>query len=85
MIRISKYPNIRDSSNYNFDVTKENIKEHSPNWPQISDHPYWILVIGDFGSAKTNLLFNLISHYPGIDKKKNICETSILSKISNTN
>ena len=40
MIRISKYPNIRDSSNYNFDVTKENIKEHSPNWPQIFDHPY---------------------------------------------
>ena len=28
----------------NFDnVTKENIKEHNPNWPQIHDHPYRIL------------------------------------------
>ena len=24
----------------NFDVTKENIKEHNLNWPQIPDHPY---------------------------------------------
>ena len=30
----------------NFDgVVKENIKEHNPNWPQISDHPYRILII----------------------------------------
>ena len=28
----------------NFDhVTKENIKEHNPNWPQIPGHPYRIL------------------------------------------
>ena len=27
------------------DVTKENIKEHNPNWPQISDHPYRILKV----------------------------------------
>ena len=27
------------------DVTKENIKEHNPNWPQIPDHPYRILII----------------------------------------
>ena len=26
------------------DVTKENIKEHSPNWPQIPEHPYRILI-----------------------------------------
>ena len=24
------------------DVTKENIKEHNPNWSQIPDHPYRI-------------------------------------------
>ena len=24
----------------NFDVVKENLKEHNPNWPQIPDHPY---------------------------------------------
>ena len=28
------------------DVTKENIKEHNGNWPQISDHPSRILIIG---------------------------------------
>ena len=38
------------------DVTKENVKEHNPNWPQISDHPYRILIIG--GSGLTNS-FNL--------------------------
>ena len=34
------------------DVTKENIKEENPNWPQISDHPYRILIIGGSGSGK---------------------------------
>ena len=27
------------------DVTKESIKGHNSNWPQIPDHPYRILVI----------------------------------------
>ena len=36
------------------DVTKENIKEHNPNWPQIPDHPCRILIIGGSGSGKTN-------------------------------
>ena len=43
------------------DVTKENIKEHNPNWPQIPDHPYRILIIGGSGSGKTNSLLNLIN------------------------
>ena len=50
------------------DVTKENIKEHNQNWPQIPDHPYRISIIGGSESGKTNSLFNLISHQPGIDK-----------------
>ena len=25
------------------DVVKENIKQHNPNWPQITDHAYKIL------------------------------------------
>ena len=29
------------------DISKENIKEHNSNWPQISDHPCRILTIGD--------------------------------------
>ena len=30
---------------------KEEIKEHIPNWPQILDHPYRMLIIGGFGSG----------------------------------
>ena len=53
----------------NFDyATKDNIKEHNPNWPQIPDLQYRILKIGGFGSGKTNSLFNLISQQPDIDK-----------------
>ena len=53
----------------NFDyVTKESIKELNPNWPQIPDHPYSILIIGGSGIGKTNSIFNLISHQPDIDK-----------------
>ena len=58
------------------DVTKQNIKYHkrkykrnySPNWPQIPDHLYRILIIRESGSGKTNSLFNLISYQPDIDK-----------------
>ena len=50
------------------DVTKEDIKGHSPNLPQFPDHPYRILIIGGSGSRKTNSLFNLINHQPDIDK-----------------
>ena len=50
------------------DVTKENIKEHNPNRPEIPDHPHRILIVGGSGSGKTNSLFNLISQQPDIDK-----------------
>ena len=50
------------------DVIKEETKEHNPNWPEIPDHPYRILIIGSSGSGKTNLLFNLINQRPDIDK-----------------
>ena len=43
------------------DVVKENMKDHNPNWPQIPDHPYRRLIIGDSGLGKTNSLFNLIN------------------------
>ena len=48
------------------DVVRENIKEHNPNWLQIPDHPYRILIIGGSGSGKANLLFNLINQQPDI-------------------
>ena len=53
--------------NFN-DITKENIKEHNPNWPQIPDHLFRILIIWSSGSGKTNSLFNLINDKPDIDK-----------------
>ena len=34
------------------DVKEENIKEHNPKWPQISDYPYRILKIRVSGSGK---------------------------------
>ena len=33
------YKTIQKMINFD-DVTKENIKQHNPNWPQIPDHPY---------------------------------------------
>ena len=47
---------------------KENINEHNPNWSQIPDHPYRILIIGGSGSRKTNSLFNLTNQKLDIDK-----------------
>ena len=49
-------------------VTKENIKEHNPNCPKFSNHPYRILIVRDSGSGKTNSLFNLISQQFDIDR-----------------
>ena len=43
------------------DVTKENIKNHNPNWSHISDHSDRILMIGSSGFGKTNLLLNFIN------------------------
>ena len=53
----------------NFDyITKEDIKEHSSNQPEIPDHPYKILIAGGSGFGKTNAFLNLINHEPDIDK-----------------
>ena len=54
----------------NFDyITKENVRQLNPNRQiQIPDHPYRILIIRDCRSEKTNVLLNLISHHPDIDK-----------------
>ena len=43
------------------DAVKGNIKEHNPNWSQIPDCPYKILIIWGSESGKTNSLFNLIN------------------------
>ena len=38
-----------------YDVTKDNIKEHNPNWPQIPDHPYGISITGGSRSEKKQI------------------------------
>ena len=44
----------------NFDeTTGEHRKQRNPNCLKITDHPYRILVIGLFGSGKTDTLLNL--------------------------
>ena len=54
---------------FNFDyITKEDIKEHNPNWTENPDHPYRILIVGGSGSGQTNALLNLTSHEPDIAK-----------------
>ena len=52
----------------NFDgVTKIETKKHNQNLPEISDHLYIILIIGSYGSGKTNSLLNLINPQQDID------------------
>ena len=42
---------------------EESVKiNHNPEWPDISDHAYRVLIIGGSGSGKANVLLNLIKH-----------------------
>ena len=50
------------------DVIYGSNTKHNPNWPSIPDHPYVILIIAGSKSGKSNLLLNLISYQPDIDK-----------------
>ena len=44
---------IKNTKMFNFDyITKEDIKEHNTNWPEIPDRPYRIFIIGGSGSGK---------------------------------
>ena len=58
----------------NYDnVTKETIKNHNPNWPQVPDYPQLILILRGSGSRKTNVFLDLIKQkddndYSAIDK-----------------
>ena len=49
-------------------IINENNKKYNKKWPYIPDHPYRILIIGGFGSRKTNTLRNLINEQRDIDK-----------------
>ena len=50
------------------DYGNENKTQHNKNWPYIPDHPYRILIRGDSGSGKRNVLLNLIENQPDIHK-----------------
>ena len=43
-------------------------QEHYSNWLQIPDHPYKRVIVERYGSAKMNVLINLINHRLDIDK-----------------
>ena len=64
-------------------ITKGDVNEHKPKWPEIPDYPYRILRIGGSGSGKTNALLHLINHEPDIDKTYLYAkDQNIRSKIS---
>ena len=49
-------------------IINKNNKKRNEKWPYIPDHPYRILIIGGYGSGKTNTLLNLINEQEDIDK-----------------
>ena len=49
-------------------MLQKNIKKENPNWPEIRDHSYRILIIRGSGSGKTNTLFNMINQEQDIEK-----------------
>ena len=53
--------------NFNY-ITKEEIKGHNTNCPEIPDYPYRKLIVGGSGSRKTNALLNLRNHEPDVIK-----------------
>ena len=54
---------------FNFDyITKENIKQHNPNWPKIPDYTYQVLIIRGSESGKANAFLDLINQEPDTDK-----------------
>ena len=68
-------------------ITNESNKEHKGKWPYIPDNPYRSLIIGGFGSGKTNALLNLVKEQDDIDKiylyAKDLSETKYEFLIKN--
>ena len=53
-----------------------------PNWPQILDDLFKILIIGGSESGKTNVLISLISHQSDVDSFSLYAKDSYETKIS---
>ena len=56
--------------------------KHNPNWPQIVDHPYRVLVVESSEPGKTNELLNLIKQQ-GNDDHSVIDKTYLYDKDGN--
>ena len=59
--------NVQNMINFD-DYTNENKAQNNLKWPYIPDHPFQVLIIGGFGSGKSNALLNLTNKQSGIDK-----------------
>ena len=66
-------------------ISEENIKKHNPKWPEIPDHPYWILIIGGSGSVKNKCIVKSNKWWTDIDENLFTCWRSVRSKMSITN
>ena len=67
--------------NYDY-ITTENIEEQNPNWPQIFDHPYRILILEGSGFGKTNAIIVFLIKFVcmlKIQMKQNI--NTLLKKV----
>ena len=67
--------------NYDY-ITTENIEEQNPNWTQIFDHPYRILILEGSGSGKTNAIIVFLIKFVcmlKIQMKQNI--NTLLKKV----
>ena len=67
--------------NYDY-ITTENIEEQNPNWPQIFDHPYRILILEGSGSGKINAIIVFLIKFVcmlKIQMKQNI--NTLLKKV----
>ena len=54
---------------------------HNPNWADIPDYPYRILVIGGSGARTTNVLLNLTENQPAdLDKIYSYVKDPVESK-----
>ena len=71
---------------FNFDyITIQNVKQHNPNWPEVPEDPYRILIVRGSGFGNTNALLNLTNNEPDIDKIYLCAKDPYESKISITN
>ena len=64
------------------DYTDENKTKQNLKWSYTPYHPYRILIIGGFGSGKTNALLNLTNNQSDIDKIYLQAKDSYEAKIS---